>query len=743
MTEQTSFTWKFHRIGGLDQLTLRTADELLHLDELDPKLWVALSCPVAGLQFDSRALELLDEDADGRIRMQEVLDAVRWTTARLRDPVTLAGEYDVFSLDYLRTDGEEGPRLAAAARRVLESLGKPDATALTQEDVSGAVRSVAMTEFNGDGIMPNRVEFPADIREFIQHVLNTCGSVTDAGGEPGVDLDLARKFMDLVQTCHAWQEEQPTCAASLPFGAGTPEAFASFCAVQEKCDDYFIRCSLAAFEPGAEPLLNAPENLFSSFTGQQLNTAAMEGMSTLPMARIAAGRALSLQTGLNPAWQDSIGTFQRTVLTPLFGPLDSLSADTWHQVKALFAPYAAIMARKPDTEVADLPPAQLAALLQGDSFQHFTALVEQDRAGADTVALIGEVERLVVYHRHLHRLLMNFVSFCDFYALSRPTTFQIGTLYIDGRSCELCIRVEDIDRHAQQAQLSRLCLAYCRCVRRDHSEILNIVAAVTAGNSNLLIPGRHGVFVDRNGAAWDATLVRLVDNPISIRTSVFAPYQRVARLVASQVEKFTAAKDSNITASMTKSVGKLVDTGTKDTAAAKPAAPFDIGRSMGIFAAIGLALGALGTALASIAAALLSLSWWQLPLLIIGIFLCISGPSVFLAWLSLRQRTLGPVLDASGWAVNSKIPVNLMMGRFLTASASLPRNAHRSLNDPFQKSSAWKKRIIAIVIVAAILGCCLGGYWGWKVYQDVQAKQAAVPDTAPDAKQSVPFPAAE
>ena len=60
---------------------------------------------------------------------------------------------------------------------------------------------------------------------------------------------------------------------------------------------------------------------------------------------------------------------------------------------------------------------------------------------------------------------------------------------------------------------------------------------------------------------------------------------------------------------------------------------------MGIFAAIGLALGAIGTALASIAAALFSLAWWQFPLLFVGIFLCISGPSMFLAWLKLRRRT--------------------------------------------------------------------------------------------------------
>lgn len=738
MTEQASFTWKFHRIGGLDQLTLRTAEELRRLEELDPKLWVALSCPVDGLQFDARTLELLDADADGRIRMQDVLDAVRWTTERLRDPASLAGEHEVFSLDFLRTDGEEGTRLAMAARRVLENLGKAEMAALTQEDVSGAVKAVAQTAFNGDGIMPDRPEFDAEVREFIRNVLDACGGVPDAGGEQGVDLDLARKFMELARTCRDWSDALHACATSLPSGVGTPEAFVLFCAVREKLDDYFIRCRLAEFEPGAEQLLNAPENLFAQFAGQQLN-ADMEAMAGLPLARIAPGRPLSLLGGLNPAWMKSMNAFCHVVLTPLLGAVDSLNSDEWEWVKVRFAPYEEIMARKPDTPVAELPPARLAALLDGDAFRRFETLVLRDQETAGTVALIGEVERLVVYHRHLHRLLMNFVSFCDFYAPSRPTTFQIGTLYIDGRSCELCVRVDDIDLHAQQAQLSRLCLVYCRCVRKDHPETLNIAAAVTAGNSTLLTPGRHGVFVDRSGTAWDATLIRLVDNPISIRTAMSAPYRRMGRMLSRQVEKLTAAKDESVAVNAAKSVEKLVDTGAKGATAGKPA-PFDIGRSMGIFAAIGLALGALGTALASIAAALLALSWWQFPLLLFGIFLCISGPSMLLAWLSLRQRTLGPVLDASGWAVNSRIPVNFMMGRFLTASAALPRNVQRSLNDPFKKTSAWKGWMTAVVLVAVIAGCCVGGYWGWKLYRDSLTAPVAASATVGKTEQEKAVP---
>lgn len=95
---------------------------------------------------------------------------------------------------------------------------------------------------------------------------------------------------------------------------------------------------------------------------------------------------------------------------------------------------------------------RLGELLSSDLPSRFEALTQQDEDAAGHLKTLTDVERLVLYHHHLHRLLMNFVSFCDFYALSRPTTFQIGTLFIDGRGCNLCLRVDDITNHAAQAQ---------------------------------------------------------------------------------------------------------------------------------------------------------------------------------------------------------------------------------------------------------------------------------------------------
>ncbi len=91
-------TWKFFRTGGLDQVTLATGADLLALDQLDQKLWVALSCPVKGLELDEKTLALIDTDGDGRIRVPELLAAVRWAAAHLKDAGELLKDSDALPL---------------------------------------------------------------------------------------------------------------------------------------------------------------------------------------------------------------------------------------------------------------------------------------------------------------------------------------------------------------------------------------------------------------------------------------------------------------------------------------------------------------------------------------------------------------------------------------------------------------------------------------------------------------------
>lgn len=722
MTKNSAFCWKFVRIGGLDQVTLQTADELTHLDELDPKLWAALSCPAAGLEFDERTLELLDTDHDHRIRIPEVRDAVRWTCARLADPASLVNPPDAMPLSAIRSDTPEGQALLAAARRVLDAIGKPEADSLNQQEAMDAAAHAVQHLFNGDGIFPPDDQLPEDVRSFISQALTFVGGRRDAGGRAGIDSEISAAFLQLIRDWRAWQKGMS--ALSLPLGDDTARAWTLIRQLKPKVDDYFLRCRLASFAPETESSINSiTEEKFP--IEDEHGILQSSALADLPLARVEADRPLQPISGINPAWAAQTEELFR-LLAPVLPHSDRMSQGDWLAVQAIFDAYVKAISEKPVPQTSapvDIPPpAQpedmekvlgtkgMDALISGDVAARFDKLVQKDLAVPSGSGGIADVEKLVIFHRHLHRLLMNFVSFHDFYNLSGQAAFQNGVLYIDGRSCRLCVPVDNVDKHSAMASFSNLCLAYCECrrIRKNSADSapegsITIVAAITQGDADLLIPGRNGVFVDNLGNDWDATLVKLVQAPISLRQAMWAPYKRMARMATEQLAKYASSKSSTVNATAAKKLDAL----TRDVSSGK-SPTFDIGKSAGIFAAVGLAMGALGTALASIVQGLLSLNWWQLPLLIFALLLVFSGPSLLMAWLKLRKRTLGPLLEASGWAVNSFAPINLRIGTALTQKAKLPPNVRRDMKDPFRNQNPAKWPAV-ILLIALLAGAAVGG----------------------------------
>jgi len=236
---------------------------------------------------------------------------------------------------------------------------------------------------------------------------------------------------------------------------------------------------------------------------------------------------------------------------------------------------------------------------------------------------------------------------------------------------------------------------------------MTIAAALTDGDSDNLMVERNGVFYDRNGNDWDAASTKIVEHPISIRQAILSPYKRLGRFLGEQIQKMAAAKEK---AAIGKAETKIVATAEKTevgkpAAAVAPPTPFDAAKFAGIFAAIGLAVGAIGTAIASVVTGFLWLEWCQMPLAVLGIMSLISGPSMVIAWLKLRRRNLRPILDGSGWAVNARGKVKILFGRSLTGTAKLPPGASRSLQDPYRDKSPsgklWFRGIL--VLIAAVM----------------------------------------
>src|SRR6185295_12153843 len=149
--------------------------------------------------------------------------------------------------------------------------------------------------------------------------------------------------------------------------------------------------------------------------------------------------------------------------------------------------------------------------------------------------------------------------FRDFYGRKDKAIFQAGTLYLDQRGCDLCLTVDDAGRHATMAGLAGTYLAYCDCVRKATGEKMNIVAAFTDGDSDNLMVGRNGIFYDRKGRDWDATITKIVDNPISVRQAFWSPYKKFVRMIEEQVAKRAAAADTAAQAQLSAAAAGLAN----------------------------------------------------------------------------------------------------------------------------------------------------------------------------------------
>ena len=679
------------------------------LDRLDQKLWVALACPTSGLEFDSKTLALIDTDNDGRIRAPELIAAVKWAGSCLKSPDELLKSSPSLPLSSINDAIPEGKQLLASARQILTNLGEKDASAITLEHTADTARIFAQTQFNGDGVIPVDSAEDDFTKMVILDIIACLGSELDRSGKPGITQAKLDLFFQEAQAYSDWWKKAETDPALLPLGTSTPTAATAYQAVRPKIEDYFTRCRLASFDPRAINALNREEKEYLVFTGKDLNPASNEILS-LPLAQIGPAKPLPLKEGINPAWSPMINRFQAEVIRPIFNGSAAITESDWADIVARFAPYETWLAAKAGASVEKLGLARVRELLAGKARANIAALIARDQALQPESNAIAAVDKLIRYHRDLYKLVNNFVSFRDFYSRKDKAIFQAGTLYLDQRSCELCLTVEDPSRHALMAGLAGAYLAYCDCARKSTGEKLQIIAAFTDGDSDNLMVGRNGIFYDRKGRDWDATISKLVDNPISIRQAFWAPYKKLVRMVEEQIAKRAAAADAASNDQFSAAAAQMA-TLDKD----KPATagkPTDLKKfDVGVVAALGVAVGAIGGALASLATGIMRLDSWQIPLVFAGLVLMISGPSMLIAFLKLRKRNLGPILDANGWAVNAKARINVPFGASLTHVAVLPPGSQRDLVDPFaEKKRPWPLYITLGVILLLALSWAVGKF---------------------------------
>lgn len=400
----------------------------------------------------------------------------------------------------------------------------------------------------------------------------------------------------------------------------------------------------------------------------------------MPLVTEAPDVTLPLRDHLNPKHLEAIMAFADACVKPVLGDgVTSIDRIGWKKVKAAFAPYRAWVAAKPVMNAGKL----------GD--------------------LVDE-ERVLRYKLHLLEFLENFVSMRRLYAADESATFQMGTLRIDGKEMSLCFHVASEAAHSALSGKSNCCVLYLKLTRPSEKAERSVCAVVTAGAVAQLYVGRNGVFFDRDGKDWDAVVTKVVENQVSLAEAFWAPWRKLGEGVASTVKKFLGDKQA--------AAQKNVEAGTQNAQAGGAAMASSV-------AAIGIGVGMMGTAVAAIAAAVKGMGALQIALSIVAIVLVVSLPSVILTWFKLRQRDLGAILNAGGWAINRPMRFSMKRARAFTKCAGNPLIC----------------RVICTVVILAALAA--GGIWYYlDRAQKAEAEKAAAPAAESAPAEAAPVEAA-
>ena len=707
------YKWEFENIGGCSRVKISSGNDIAHLDELDIKMWTVLSCPVKGLEIEEKSLKYMDRDADGKIRVNDVISVAKWMTGALKNPDLLLEGKDSVSIDEINADDATGLKLSKAAKQILANLGK-EGDRISLADTADSAAIFAKTRYNGDGIITVASTDDAAEKEVIAAAVAATGGSMDRSGEMGVTAAQLEQFYTELKAYSDW------CAAEVaaPFADKTDAVIAAYQALDAKMKDFFMRSRLATFSPDSTSALDVQTSRIEAISAENLSAKGDE-IASYPIARITGKEELDLTASINPAWAAQFNVVKEAAIEA--GKKTLTEAD-WAAIGAKFAAYTAWKAAKAGASVEGLGIGKVNEILKQDQKQALLDIVAQDLALKEEAENIDMVDMFLHMLRDFYRLLKNFITFHDFYNKDKKVgaIFQSGTLIIDQRACRFCMKVSDMGAHNATAATSGMFLVYCDCTTKTSPAKLQIVAAVTVGEVGNLIVGKNAVYYDNAGVEWDAVITKVVDNPISVAQAFWSPYRRMSTAIENLINKSAAEKDAKMMADATAKINATPTSlpaapaaGAEGEAPAKPAAtpPFDIAKFAGIFAAIGMAVGMIGTALSSLAMGIYALKWWQLVLSFLGLMLIISGPAMVLAWMKLRRRNIAPLLNANGWAVNAAAKISIPFGATLTDVAKYPK---LKLKDPYAKTGmpAWVKVLITLLI----LGGAAAAVWFFELY---------------------------
>ena len=682
---------EFRHIGGSIQPVAEKFDSLKAVLELDEALFAVTGLDIISLRADQKFLEYLDTDKNGKIRTDELKEAISFMLDALKDGTGVDERSSVLKLDRLNTDSATGSEIYKSARQVLHNIGKETAGEISLEDLKDQKQINSCVTQNGDGIVTSDSAAP-ELVGTIDLAVKFTGGSADVSGSVGINGKQLDDFVAAAKALIAWHKEADGNSTLLPFGERTHEIYACFSQIKSVVDDYFLSSETLAF------LDTDPERLAKKDSIADVRTPAdvMQMLQKIAIATPSPDGNLDLAGAINPLWADKISRFAALPEVAEYLNGKKLAAESWRKFSAKIAPAADWYGRRPALPALfDTTRQELEKAVSDECIDAVREMITKDIEAGAALAGIEKLHKLILFQCNMLDFLKNFLNLGALFEPGIHSLLQTGRLIMDGRHFSLAVPVSNLAEHKSIVLGSNICVAYVEISRGLPAALKKqlLAVAITSGNMRNLFTGKRGVFFDAAGDVYDAKITDFLRQPVSVSEALKSPFLRLGEFLGKQADKIMTSKSSEAQQNLGKAItsGKLPPQETKQNQG--------VSGSMLLMGG-GIGLAAIGSSVAFIVKSLQNISIMNIVAVLLGIIIVFGGPIVVISLIKLYRRDLGRFLEASGCALNFPMRLSWKLGNFFTLA---PRRPDSSYLSPELKARAKKRRSVFRTILLILL----------------------------------------
>ncbi|MCH2205662.1 MAG: hypothetical protein MK132_07315 [Lentisphaerales bacterium] len=677
--------------GGSYQLEIKSAADLEALRLMDEVFWMATSAPAFSLNCSDAFIKILDKNNSGRILSCDVREAVLLLLDSLKNHERLNQRSSAISIaDF--ADTPEALKLRASVKEILSNLNKSEDSELTLTDIRNDNEILKNGLSNGDGIIPQDHIEDLEMRTFVKDIITCLGSVDDIAGVEGVGSDKLQQFLKCSQDYINWKDSKSYNPDTLPLHEKTADAYAIFKKLQPKIEEYFKLCSLKRYNKILDRQLTDKTCKLEECSTTE---TATDYLKQAPLAPLNVIQQLKLDGEINPVYEEDLLSLREKVLDEFLArPVNSLLECDWLKVCDIFKPYEEWLASQKGIEVKSIDDSKLRDYLKSSLPDKLEDLIAEDKALGEKLKARHKLEEIVILQQEILDFCNNFVSFPNLYDPDQRAMFEAGHLIIDGRIFNFNIRVENVETHSKLASRSGIYIMYLEVTGSKTDQKFYICTPVTSRRLGLLGVHKRGVLFDLKGKEWDAKVIKILNNPVSLTEAVTAPFKKLSQLLIDAVDKISSSTEKqlekqigtagqNIQKNITKIPEKKVETKVQSSATARD-----------LMLTGSVTFAALGSSFAYISSTFTSMQWEQRAAAFSIGLLAILLPVVIVAVIKLYRRNISSILEASGWAINAHMRLTSKLAKILAPRPDSPGRVFRKKRDLLKNfSSRFKYRL--------------------------------------------------